>query len=244
MKPLIGKVAVITGAGRGIGKAIGIGFCRAGASVVCAGRTEIEILEAAMAMKLAGGDTVAKVTDVTHPQSVENLFDFAQSTFGGVDIVIINAGTAGAKTTVEKSHIDEWKQVVDTNLVGAYYTARAAIPHLRARGGGKIITIGSGFGHRAVVNRSAYACSKAGLWMLTRVLAEEAAPYNISVNELIPGPVLTDMNTSSESEIKAQLGENEWLKQPEDVVPMAIFLATQPDNGPTCQSFSLMRRDV
>ncbi len=243
MKPLAGKVAVITGAGRGIGKAIGIGYCRAGASVVCAGRTEMEILEAAMAMRLAGGDTVAKVTDVTHPQSVSDLFEFAQTTFGGLDIVIINAGISGAHTTVEDSDPEQWKQVIDTNLFGAYYTAKAAIPHLRARGGGKIIMIGSGMGHRGAPERSSYACSKAALWMLTRVLAEEVAPYNISVNELIPGPVQTDMIKASESEIQALLGASERIKQPEDVVPLAIFLASQPESGPTCQSFSLMRRD-
>src|SRR5262249_56454486 len=112
--------------------------------------------------------------------------------------------------------------------------------HLRRRGCGKIITIGSGIGHRGGPERSSYACSKAGLWMLTRVLAQELAAFNISVNELVPGPVDTSMNPSGAR--TSTLGASEWLKRPEDVVPLALFLAEQPDVGPTAQSFSLMRR--
>ena len=88
------------------------------------------------------------------------------------------------------------------------------------------------------------ACSKAGLWMLTRVLAQELSPYNISVNELIPGPVVTSMagvQTAQRQGVSAI--EGEWIKTPEEVVPLALFLATQPPIGPTAQSFSLMRRD-
>ncbi|MDX1415801.1 MAG: SDR family oxidoreductase [Candidatus Promineifilaceae bacterium] len=243
MKVLQGKVAVITGAGRGIGKAIGIGFCRAGASVVCAARTEREVLEAAMAMKLAGGDAVGRMTDVTYPDSVNSLFEFAHSTFGGVDIVVANAGINMPKATVEESDREQWKAVMETNLFGAYYTAKAAVPYLRARGGGHIIMVGSGLGHRGLPERSAYAVSKAGLWMLTRVLAQEVAADQINVNELIPGPAQTAMASTSSGEMKEDYGQHERRKKPEDVVPLAVFLASQPPGGPTCQSFSLMRRE-
>jgi 3-oxoacyl-[acyl-carrier protein] reductase len=90
---------------------------------------------------------------------------------------------------------------------------------------------------------SAYAVSKAGLWMLTRVLAQELAPYRISVNELIPGPVATSMTAQLVEGRESVFGiESEWTKSPDDVVPLALFLATQPDVGPTAQSYSLMRR--
>jgi 3-oxoacyl-[acyl-carrier protein] reductase len=118
------------------------------------------------------------------------------------------------------------------------------VPYLKKRGAGKIITIGSGLGHRGYAGGSAYACSKAGLWMLTRVLAQELTQYNISVNELIPGPVETSIDDGYEKEKNAVSKMNgEWLKRPEDVTPLALFLACQPETGPTAQSFSLMRRD-
>lgn len=89
----------------------------------------------------------------------------------------------------------------------------------------------------------AYSAAKAGLWSLTRTLAQELAPYKISVNELIPGPVVTDMTANLAKERDSVFGiESEWVKEPKDVVPLALFLATQPPTGPTAQSFSLMRR--
>ena len=133
-----------------------------------------------------------------------------------------------------------WSQTVAINLTGAYHCAKAAIPYLKARGGGKIITIGSGMGRRGAPGSSAYSVSKAGLWMLTRVLGQELRGDNISVNELIPGPVNTAMMPANGS----RTFDGEWFKEPEEVAPLALFLAGAPDGGQTAQSFSLMRRDV
>jgi 3-oxoacyl-[acyl-carrier protein] reductase len=108
-----------------------------------------------------------------------------------------------------------------------------------------MIMIGSGMGHRALPDRAAYATSKAGLWMFTRVLAAELMPHNIAVNELIPGPVATDMGpTRPDPDDTAHPLNREWYKEAEDVVPLALFLASQPNGGPSGQSFSLMRRDA
>ena len=106
-----------------------------------------------------------------------------------------------------------------------------------------MITIGSGLGHRGRANRSAYACAKAGLWMLTRVLAQKRWQDNIGVDEVILGPVNTVMNSETAQTSVILEGESEWFKSPEDVVPLALFIATQSDIGPTAQSFSLMRCD-
>jgi 3-oxoacyl-[acyl-carrier protein] reductase len=235
---LADKVAVITGAGRGIGRALAVGLAEAGASVCCSARSKNELEQTVSLITQKGGKAIYYPADVTDAAALERLFQLAASSFAGVDIVIINAGMASGRVTVEASDLESWKRVIEVNLLGAYHTARAAIPYLKARGGGKIITIGSGLGHKGQAGGSAYAVSKAGLWMLTRVLAQELAEDNISVNELIPGPVETEMNRSSPFK-----PDGEWFKQAEEVVPLALFLVSQPNHGPTAQSFSLMRRD-
>jgi 3-oxoacyl-[acyl-carrier protein] reductase len=243
IRELEGKVAVITGAGRGIGKAIAIAYAKAGASVVCAARTLTEINRTADEITKLGGRALAVKADVTCIDSVNNIFRIAEETFGGIDILVINAGANCDRETVENSDPENWKRTMDVNLFGAYYCARSVIPYLKKRGSGKIITIGSGLGHRGYPGGSAYSCSKAGLWMLTRILAQELLQYNISVNELIPGPVQTSIDDNSKTDSAVKTMDSEWHKQPEDVVPLALFLACQKDIGPTAQSYSLMRRD-
>ncbi|MCY1375734.1 SDR family mycofactocin-dependent oxidoreductase [compost metagenome] len=147
-----------------------------------------------------------------------------------------NAGVATEQRRIEDSDPELWRKTIDINLNGAYYTAHAAIPHLRKRGAGKIIMVGSGQRKRPAPGFSAYSCSKSGLWMLTQSLALELHEYNISVNELIPGPVKTDMTRD------VPIPAGEWFKPPQEVTPMALFLASMPDGGPTAQSYSLMRR--
>ena len=243
-KPLSGKVAIVTGAGRGIGRAIANAYGEAGASVCCAARTLSEIQKAAEDIRGGGSSALAVATDVTDLSSVQAMVDQTVDAFGGLDILVINAGSIHARGPVADTDPEGWKATIDLNLVGAYYCARAAIPAMKARGAGKIITIGSGVGHRGGPGTSAYACSKAALWMLTRVLAQELLEDKISVNELVPGPVVTALNTRSEAlRAKGDLS-GEWHKYPDEVAPLALFLATQPDIGPTAQSFSLMRRDT
>ena len=243
-QPLKNKIAVVTGAGRGIGRAIAIAYARAGASVACAARTQSEIDDTVSTVVADGGQAIAVQTDVTDLRSVSHLFETVAQHFNGVDILVINAGANYDRRPVEDSVPLDWQRTLVVNLVGAYYCAQAAIPYMKARGAGKIITIGSGLGHRGTAGNSAYACSKAGLWMLTRVLAQELWAYNISVNELIPGPVNTTIDAGHPVPQQSVLGfESEWVKMPEDVTGLALFLATQPDIGPTAQSFSLMRRD-
>jgi 3-oxoacyl-[acyl-carrier protein] reductase len=236
------KAILITGASKGIGRALAVGFAAAGALVSCAARSK-ELLDSVVAeISQNGGKAIAVAADVTQEPQVDQMLQNTVNQFKKLDILVLNAGGNFDDHPVEDSRSEDWRKTVELNLFGTYYCAKAAIPHLRQVGTGKIITIGSGLGHRGMAERSAYACSKAGVWMLTRILAQELEQYNISVNELIPGPVDTDALSDSFRE-RVVDKQHEWLKAPEDVVQLALFLATQPDIGPSAQSFSLMRRD-
>lgn len=233
------RVAVITGAGRGLGRGLATGFAAQGAAVVCAARTGAEIDEVAAEIRNAGGRALAQPTDVSDLASVEAMVAATLAEWGRLDVLVINAGICpDMGRSIFESEPQEWVDTVAINLNGAYFCVKAAAPHMRENGG-HVILIGSGKGHRAMPNDSAYACSKAGAWMLVRTMAEELAQSRICINELIPGPVDTPMNPKGRDQPSAA----EWHKQPEDVLPLALFMATQPLSGPSGQSFSLMRRD-
>ncbi|WP_019451481.1 SDR family NAD(P)-dependent oxidoreductase [Cupriavidus sp. BIS7] len=233
---LKGKVAVITGAGRGIGRTIALAYASAGAAVVCSARGEADIAQTVALIREAGGQAIAHAADVADYAEMSALFQRASDEFGGVDIVVASAGVALEQRRIADGDPELWRKTIDINLTGAYHTAHAAIAHLRRRGAGKIIMIGSGQRKRPNPGFSAYSCSKIGLWMLTQSLATELQEDNISVNELIPGPVRTDMTRD------VAVPPGEWFKEPADVVPLALFLASMPDFGPSAQSYSLMRR--
>lgn len=237
------KIAVITGAGRGIGKAIAVSYGDNGAKVCCLARSFNEINGTANLINEKGGQSIALTCDVSNYNELSDTFKKIYEAYGGIDIVVINAGVDAVNLPVEESSVEDWKKIIDVNLTGAYYTAKVAIPYMKKRGGGKIITIGSGLGHNGRANSSAYSCSKAGLWMLTRVLSQELSKLNISVNELIPGPVITSMGNDSAKDKNSVFSiDGEWIKTPEDVTKLSLFMAEQPLLGPTGQSFSLMRR--
>lgn len=243
-KVLAGRRAIVTGASRGIGRAIAEGFAAAGAAVGCLARNEEHLAEVEAAIRTDGGTAHWQPCDVSEVEQVDAAIRALAERLGGLDILVVNAGIELEKATVADSDPAKWAAVLNTNLTGAYHCLRAAAPLLRAAGDGRVIVVGSGMGHKGAAGSAAYCVSKAGLWMLTRVFAQEVADQGISVNELIPGPVETDMA----SWIVAQ-GERpaawatEWFKQPEEVVPLALFMAGQPAGGPTAQSYSLMRRD-
>jgi 3-oxoacyl-[acyl-carrier protein] reductase len=241
-QPLAGQIALVTGAGRGIGRAIAVAYARAGAHVVVAARTGSELDALVTEIEHGGGTGTAVPTDVTSPDAVERLFARIDEV-GGLDVVMLNAGGLPGRGPVADADLAVWNDTLALNLTASFLCARAAIPRLRARGGGKIILVGSGIGHRGVPELSAYACAKAGQWMLTRVLAQELQGDAISVNELIPGPVRTDIGTGDFAGADTTTFAGEWSKTPDDVVPLALMLATQPNHGPSAQSFSLMRRD-
>lgn len=240
---LTAKVALITGASQGIGRAIALAYGKAGAKLALAARKQGKLDDVVQTARDFGGEAIALKTDVRNEAEVKSMLECTATTFGGLDILVVNAGISSDYQTVDAGNSNDWRETFETNLFGAYYTIKAAIPYLKLRGAGKIITIGSGLGHNGRAGGSAYAASKAALWMLTRVTAQELAHENISVNELIPGPVETEIMTNDEFRKNVVEKQREWLKTPEDVTQLALFLAAQPDFGPSAQSFSLMRRD-
>ena len=243
--PLQDKVAIVTGAGRGIGRAIAMGYAAAGAAVCCAARTADEVDGVAGAIRAAGGRAIAVATDVTRPDQVEAMVAATCAAFGGLDLLVANAGVEGVRAPVERADPDAWRHTLEVNLFGAFHCARAAVPALRARGGGRIIATGSAIRNAGKGGRSDYACSKAGLWMLLGSLAQELAGDGILVYELIPGPVRTGMTRPRQAReaagrIAPSVG-TDWFKDPEDVVPLALKLAADPAPGPSGKSFRLQR---
>lgn len=239
---LEGKFALVTGAGRGIGKEIAITYAAAGATVFCVSRTGSEVADTVTEIEAACGRAYSFCADMSREADVSALYSFCREHTKRLDVVVVNAGVFGDSCSVENLSLSAWEVIIKSNLTSSFLTARGAIPMLRESSGGKMILVGSGLGHDGVSGRSAYATSKAGMWMLTRVLAAELFEEGISVNELIPGPVDTAIHPEKERERMRKDVGTEWFKSPEDVAPICLFLATQPDHGPSGQSYSLMRR--
>ena len=241
---LANRRAIVTGASRGIGRAIAEGFAGADAAVGCLARDETRLAEVDASIRTAGGTAYWATCDVALTEQVDAAMRSLTDRLGGLDILVVNAGIELEKAAVVDSDPTKWAAVLNTNLIGAYHCLRAATPFLRASGDGRVIVVGSGMGHKGAAGSSAYCVSKAGLWMLTRVFAQEVVDQGIAVNELIPGPVDTDMTRWSATQgERPATWATEWFKQPEEVVPLALFMAGQPAGGPTAQSYSLMRRD-
>ena len=241
---LEGKIAVVTGASQGMGREIAKAYAAEGAFVYAAARSESKLKSLCDEIRADGGSAELVVTDVTDEGSVTNLFNKAGSAHGKIDIAFLNAGGDPYPESITDSNVKNWLSVVDLNLSSAYMCSKFAIPHLKNSDGGKIIIMGSGMGHNGSSEASAYSVAKAGVWMLTRVLASELAEFGISVNEICPGPVKTPgaLESWSKQNNNVSTVGTEWVKESEDVLPLCIFLATQPDIGPTAQSYSLMRR--
>lgn len=238
------RVALITGAGKGIGREISRYVASKKIIVACCSRNDHDLEQLKQKINAHNGIVMTSVVDVTEYSQIEAFINKIKSQYNRLDFLFINAGITSANNDVDESHIDEWKKVIDTNLIGAYYTAKAAIPLMKQTQGGKIILTGSGLGHRATKSTSAYSCSKAGLWMLTKILAQELINHHITVNEFIPGPVNTNIDAGKKEQHSSVKMMDEWYKEAEDILPMIDFLINQPPLGPTGQVFSMTRRDI
>lgn len=245
LNSLEGKITVVTGASKGMGRTIAKAYAAEGAFVYCAARSENELRTVCDEIRNDGGKAEYIVTDVTDANSVENLFNKVGADQGKIDIAFLNAGGDIYPETVSESEVEHWLSNIDLNLGSAYICSKFAIPYLKKAEGSKIIFMGSGMGHNGIPEASAYSVAKSGVWMLTRILAAELVDFGISVNEICPGPVKTPgaLEAWGKQETNvSSANKTEWVKESEDVVPLALFLATQPNVGPTAQSYSLMRR--
>ena len=239
--PLAGQVAIVTGSGRGIGRAIALAYAQAGAHVVVTARTRSQIDSVRDEIVATGGTAIALTSDVTDRDGVATLVSQTIESFGRLDIVVANAGATSPSTRV--SPVDDFAYVINVNLLSVQQLALACEPHLRERGG-KLIVMGSGAGRRPFKGGSGYSVSKAAVSMLVRCLAVEWRDASIAVNEIIPGPVKTEMAAGilDVPNIDAAI-RLDWHKTPDDVTPIALFLARQSNDGPSGQVFSLLGRD-
>jgi NAD(P)-dependent dehydrogenase (short-subunit alcohol dehydrogenase family) len=193
---LAGKAAIVTGGGRGIGRAIARAFAAEGAQLMLAARSEREIESAAGELvRTNQARCLPWQCDVSDPQQVQRLVDAALAAFGRIDVLVNNAGTYGPIGLLVDADPAEWRRAIEVNLLGTVYASRAVLPHFRDRGWGRIVNLaGAGIGGPSVTPRiSAYAASKAAVVQFTESLAKEVASWNVLVNAIAPGAVTTDI---------------------------------------------------
>jgi NAD(P)-dependent dehydrogenase (short-subunit alcohol dehydrogenase family) len=235
---LEGKVAVITGANSGIGRAAARQFAREGAKVVCVDVVEVVAPRIDVLIKSEGGDAVFFQADVTSSESCQAMVALALERFGGLDVLVNNAGT-GVFGRVDELTLEDWNRLIDINLNSAFLGSKAALPHMMEQGRGSIINTASTFGLLAVSRYAAYCSTKAAVILLTRSMAIDYGPMGIRVNCLCPGATSTPrlirgvMQGKSPEEGQAALDAvaqtNHALKRmanPEEIAYGMLFLAS------------------
>jgi NAD(P)-dependent dehydrogenase (short-subunit alcohol dehydrogenase family) len=238
---LQGKVAVITGAGRGIGRTIALAFAKEGANLVLASRSKEALEETQAMVEDLGCKALVVPTDIRNEDSVYNLAQQTIDSFGRVDVLVNNSGITGPTTPLWNISLVEWEETFAVNVTGVYLCCRAFLPAMIEKRSGNIIMISSMTGKRPLFGRTPYAGSKLALVGIARTLAWEVGPYGIRVNVISPGAVegerikrvVREMSASqgiSEDEAFRQFTSNSPLGRivpPEDIAAAAVFLASE-----------------
>ena len=234
---LDGKVAVVTGGGRGIGQAIAYGFAKAGAQVVVTSRKAADLEATAAAIGAFGGKAFPLPAHLGRTEEIQKMVNTVMEKFGRIDILVNNAGASPAMGTVLDSDERLWDTIMNLNLKGVYFTSQAVAKIMKTQGGGKIINIASVDGFNPEPFVSVYSISKAGVRMITKAFASELASFNIQVNTIAPGPIDTKMMNSHwahlppEEAKKARAALERILPtgrlgQPDEIAGAALFLAS------------------
>ena len=226
---LNGKVVLITGTGRGIGRAIALAFAGEGARVAATGRNTQRLAAVVEEIRAGGGTASAFELDVTNSEDAVRVANQVAAIWGRIDILVNNAGVITYNTPVWSTTIEQWDQVMNTNLRGTFLVSRAVIPHMMQRQEGVIINVGSSSGRQPDSDYGAYATSKWGVVGYTASLAHSVHPHGIRVNGINPGWVDTDMAREN-----CPRGNPEWITG-EQIAQAALYLATRAPNAMTGQ---------
>ncbi len=231
MTSLTGKTALVTGASKGIGKAIAIAFGEAGANVVATARTASEIEDVTARIRSSGSNALGVIADLGVESDIDKLADTAIAEFGGVDILVNNAAIIHGRISILDLDADLWRDVLNVNLTGAFLITKRLLPGMIDRGYGKVINISSIGGRKGGAGRSAYRVTKSGLISFTESLAAEVFEHGINVNAICPGGTDTEgyrsaFNTTGRA-------ENPKLMDPAEIAEVALFLASDASSSVT-----------
>jgi len=234
------KIVVVTGASKGIGRAIALGVAREGAHVVVNFNTDAAGADEVVQQIASFGRRAAAVkADISRFSEIRSMFDVVQGDFGRVDVLINNAAITGWSSLFDTTE-ETWDQVVDTNLKGTFFCSLEAAKIMRSGSGGSIVNVSTNCAALGVKNLVAYATSKAGIHGLTRQLAVELAPYNIRVNTFAPGPTQVERNLRDDPDYDRSWGSMTPMNRtalPEEMVGAALFLASDDSSYMTGQVF-------
>ena len=244
---LEGKVAIITGAASGIGRAAAIRFAEEGAAIVLADVGGIDLQAVVDTISENGGRAAAKATDVSVESEVKALIDFAIETYSQVDILCNNAGVTGPYPSIEHEDAEDWQRTFDVNVMGPVYGTKHVAPHMQQRNYGSIINTASVAGIRAGAGGNAYSASKAALISLTRTSACDLGEYNIRVNAVCPGLIETGMTQpifdyARDNEKEDRLGYRCELRRygnPSEIASAILFLASDDASYITGQALAV-----
>lgn len=224
MGQLDGKVALVTGASRGLGRAIATAFGEAGASVAVTARTQSALASLVVTLEAKGTAALAIPADLGHEADIAPIAEKTLERFGRIDILVNNAGIVHPRVPLVEFDIALWRQVIDVNLVAAALLTKATLPSMIANRSGKIMNMSSIGGRKGAKGRSAYRVTKAGLISLTESVAAEVKPYGIDVLCICPGA--TDTEGYREAFGSQGRAENPNLMRPEEIAALAVFLAS------------------